>query len=339
MARFFISYRRGPTTPHARAVAENLSHRFGEDAVFMDVDAIRGGVQWEEHIRRELSDSDAVIAVIGSDWLEARGETGERRLDSRDDVLRRELATALASDAEVIPVLVGEARLPRPSELPDDLQRLPGRQAIELRDTHWRSDIERLLDAAARSLPRWDRVLQRVPGGKWGVGVATVGVLLVAGWLLFADGGPTKWKDYESQGYRATYPEDWNVAADYQPDESQTRWTTQFKSPDGTLSVLIDHIPGEMTDPKTKAREVERAVQRIDRGNGVEYSQLLFEPLTISGEPAFQWNFAEDETRKVDLFLQLDGHGFAVLGEADAGDFAQVVPVARRIAESITPSE
>jgi hypothetical protein len=53
----------------------------------------------------------------------------------------------------VIPVLVGGAKMPLPSDLPSDIRDLTHRNAAELSDLRWSDDIDRLLVAAASSAP------------------------------------------------------------------------------------------------------------------------------------------------------------------------------------------
>jgi len=52
--RIFISYRRGESTIYAGRLYDGLSARLGEQDVFMDVDAIEPGVDFVEHIEREV---------------------------------------------------------------------------------------------------------------------------------------------------------------------------------------------------------------------------------------------------------------------------------------------
>lgn len=46
-------------------------------STFMDVDDVPLGT----HIEARVTNSDALVAVIGPDWLDARDEVGNRRLD------------------------------------------------------------------------------------------------------------------------------------------------------------------------------------------------------------------------------------------------------------------
>jgi hypothetical protein len=69
-------------------------------------------VDFREHVRKSLEDTDLAVAVIGSRWLDARNEHGETRLDDADDFARVELQTALALDRTVLPLLVHQTQMP-----------------------------------------------------------------------------------------------------------------------------------------------------------------------------------------------------------------------------------
>jgi hypothetical protein len=156
--RIFISYRRGDTAGHAGRLSDGLSARFGPESVFMDLDAIAPGTDFEAKIRDEVSACDVVLVLIGDQWSTVSSQDGRRRIDDPGDYVRQEVAAALARDGlTVVPVLVEGARMPGPAELPDDLKRLARINAIELSDQRWRFDIGRLEDAIARALPRSTR--------------------------------------------------------------------------------------------------------------------------------------------------------------------------------------
>jgi hypothetical protein len=59
---------------------------------------------------------------------------GQRRLESREDFVRLEIATALERNIRVIPVLIQGTSLPRSTDLPDDLKTLSRRNALEISD-------------------------------------------------------------------------------------------------------------------------------------------------------------------------------------------------------------
>ncbi len=147
MPKVFISYRRGDSAGHTGRLYDRLADHFGQDQVFMDVDTIRPGLDFVEVVQQAVADSDGLIAVIGIDWLTASDATGGRRLDQPNDMVKLEIAAALERGILVIPVLVQEARMPVATELPEELKDLATRNALEMSDARFRSDVDRLIQA------------------------------------------------------------------------------------------------------------------------------------------------------------------------------------------------
>jgi TIR domain len=98
----FINYRREDSGGHAGRLYDRLRQRYGPDHVFRDIDAIAPGVDYAQRIEAAIGTCDAVIVLIGRDWLDVRGPDGRRRLDDPGDVLRREIVAALARGILVI---------------------------------------------------------------------------------------------------------------------------------------------------------------------------------------------------------------------------------------------
>ncbi len=149
MPGVFISYRREDSAAYAGRLFDILSAAFGADNTFMDVDDIKGGDDFTTVIERKLGVSDALVAVIGPHWVAVTDPDGKRRLDNPNDFVRIEIAKALERGIRVIPVLVGGATLPHPSDLPDNLKALCERQAVEIRDTRFHEDAKDLVDVLA----------------------------------------------------------------------------------------------------------------------------------------------------------------------------------------------
>jgi membrane peptidoglycan carboxypeptidase len=148
--RIFISYRRSDTAASALSIFESLAERFGDDQVFYDVDTIAPGSDFRDVIAEALDQSDVLLAVIGPRWL-ARSGLGTRRLHRRDDYVRLELAGALERGVQVIPVLVEEAAMPSPQDLPHELRDFAGRNAFVLAGgRRWRTDVQTLVDVVAQ---------------------------------------------------------------------------------------------------------------------------------------------------------------------------------------------
>jgi formylglycine-generating enzyme required for sulfatase activity len=144
MTKVFVSYRREDSEGVAGRIHDHLCARFGDDAIFMDIDRIPFGVDFREYIDGAVSQCAVLLAVIGPGWL---GKTGEsRRIDNPGDWVRLEIEAALKRGIPVIPVLIGRVGMPGEAELPSTLGALAYRNAINVdpgRD--FRIHVERLI--------------------------------------------------------------------------------------------------------------------------------------------------------------------------------------------------
>jgi TIR domain len=143
--RIFISYRRDDSAGHTGRVFDRLRGEFGQDALFMDVDAIPLGANFVLVLREEVAKCDVLLAIIGPGWLDARDDTGHRRLDNPVDFVRVEIATALQRDIPVIPILLDGTRMPKQMGLPTDLQPLAERNGLDLRHASFHADMDKLV--------------------------------------------------------------------------------------------------------------------------------------------------------------------------------------------------
>ena len=100
----FISYRRDDLDTAALRIKQCLEEVFGEGTVFLDVD-INYGAPWPERIKTAIHGAEVVLALIGPRWFEVRNEHGARRIDRKNDWVRRELEEALEKGIEIIPVV------------------------------------------------------------------------------------------------------------------------------------------------------------------------------------------------------------------------------------------
>ena len=146
----FISYRRDDTEGEAGRLFDDLVRSFGEDSVFMDVSDINPGVDFRKAIDDNVASCGVLLAVIGPEWSAIKNSTGTRRLDDPNDFVRLEIASALARNVAVIPVLVHDAKMPRPEDLPDNLKNLAFRNSVEITHARWNSDVQLLTQALAR---------------------------------------------------------------------------------------------------------------------------------------------------------------------------------------------
>jgi len=147
MAKVFLSYRRGDSADVTGRIDDRLVDSFGRDNVFKDIDSIPLGVDFREHLTDAVGGCDVLLVVIGEGWLRAEDESGSRRLDDNADFVRIEVEAALQRDIPVVPVLLGNARMPKPEELPPSMQELSFRNATKVRpDPDFHPDMVRIID-------------------------------------------------------------------------------------------------------------------------------------------------------------------------------------------------
>ncbi len=128
MTKIIISYRRVDTESVSGRIRDRLALRYGEAAIYMDIDSIPYGVDFRAHINDAINGSDVVIAVVGKSWLGKR-RAHKPRIFSENDPIRIEIETALESNVVVIPILVEGAQMPEPDELPETLKGFAFRNA------------------------------------------------------------------------------------------------------------------------------------------------------------------------------------------------------------------
>jgi formylglycine-generating enzyme required for sulfatase activity len=154
--KVFISYRRDDSAGHAGRVHDRLQLEFGRDLLFMDVDAVPLGVNFIKILREGVAECDALLAVIGPNWLDLPDKEGNRRLDDPHDYVRIEIAAALQRDIPVIPVLLDGAEMPRVDQLPKDIAELALRNGLYVRHASFHSDVDRLIEGLKGPLGQLD---------------------------------------------------------------------------------------------------------------------------------------------------------------------------------------
>jgi hypothetical protein len=166
-------------------------HHFGAGRIFMDIDTIEPGEDFIETMKIALNSCSVFVAVIGENWLKISDEHS-RRLDNPNNYVRLEIATALNRGIRVIPVLVDGASMPQEHDLPDDLQSLSRRNALEISDKRWSYDVQQLIKAIERTLKQpshisnfWEKLkssqVKRFIIG--GVGIVGIFIVAIALWI------------------------------------------------------------------------------------------------------------------------------------------------------------
>jgi TIR domain len=150
--KIFISYRRRDDPGGAGRLFDALNEAFDPDRLFLDVDSIEPGQDFEDVIEDRVAKSAVLLAVIGQHWVDATDDRGNRRLDNPQDYVRMEIETAMKQNKRVIPVLIGDARMPAAEVLPESIRKLARHNAVMLRYERFHDDITNLVSALKRAM-------------------------------------------------------------------------------------------------------------------------------------------------------------------------------------------
>ena len=153
--KIFINYRRDDEPGFVHALFPRLEAAFGRNRLFMDVEGyIAAGDDFVEVLDGQVAQCDVLLVIIGPRWLDAKDESGSRRLENPDDFVRIEIVAALTKKKRVIPVLVNNAQVPRGDRLPDDLKPLARRNAVRLAHERFAADCEGLIKELTSALQK-----------------------------------------------------------------------------------------------------------------------------------------------------------------------------------------
>ena len=141
----FLSFRRDDAG-HATALYDELEGRFRAAVLF---DFLFDPADWVGELIETVRRSALVVALIGTKWLDT---LTERRTSGEtfSDAVHIELLAALRHEVPVLAVLVDDASLPTPSELPPELSPLADTSSVRLRDASWRQDLDAVVEAIER---------------------------------------------------------------------------------------------------------------------------------------------------------------------------------------------
>jgi formylglycine-generating enzyme required for sulfatase activity len=145
MSKILISYRREDSADVTGRIYDRLIQVFPQ-SVFRDVDSIPLGLDFRTYLDEQVAKCDVFLAVIGRDWMKAKGRKGKSRLEDPGDFVRVEIESALKREIPVIPVLVQGAAIPKAERLPASIQDLSYRNGIAVRpDPDFHKDMDRLI--------------------------------------------------------------------------------------------------------------------------------------------------------------------------------------------------
>ncbi len=139
----FISYRRADNPIFVERIRDWLIARYQRDRVFMDFDSIPSFTRFQTFIEKKIAASDAVIVIIGPEWLKL---LKEKESSGEIDYVRIEIEAALKLNKLIAPIRILDAPMPHPADLPPSLRPLCEINAPVLNaGTHFLDNIERIL--------------------------------------------------------------------------------------------------------------------------------------------------------------------------------------------------
>ncbi len=186
--KIFLSYRRKDllVVGIVNALFDRLSAMYGAGNVFVDVDSVPLGQDFRKVLDNGVGQADVVLAIIGPQWMDLLQE----KKTADNDYVRVEIESALNREIPVVPLLIGEAQMPKASELPDSLRQLAYCHGFKIDPRkRFESDANRLiteLDRNYRIDSSMDPAIQNkpaaaLPADHWkGIGAAVIICLVSA---------------------------------------------------------------------------------------------------------------------------------------------------------------
>jgi hypothetical protein len=174
--RIYLSYRPGDSLGWEKVLSDELKKRLGERNV-VESNSV-GTSAPSEQIIGQVSRCNALLAIIGPNWLQGQGSD----INDPKDPMHQEISAAVGAGLRLLAICVGGAKMPDAKDLPNEIRRLAKSQAPELTSLNQRNVIEELLsgldpDASRR---RRRRIIDISLGGLVGALFVVAGVSL---WL------------------------------------------------------------------------------------------------------------------------------------------------------------
>jgi hypothetical protein len=130
MPKICISYRRSDSEGITGRIFDRLVSQYGRDSIFRDIDSVPAGTDFREHVRQMLTTTDVLLVIVGPKWTGTR-RGGGARINEETDLVRIEVATGLTNGMVVVPILVGDTKMPS-DDLPPSLRDFAFRNAMRV---------------------------------------------------------------------------------------------------------------------------------------------------------------------------------------------------------------
>ena len=145
MQTTFLSYQPSDVSGIAGRIADRLAQHFGAGSVIKDVFYTNtSGIPYSTIIAQIMARTSVFVIIIGPHWLAS--ETGG--LQNQLDPVRIEIELALQMGKQIIPLLVEDAQMPSPAQLPPSIAPITQFNASVVRyDPDFDHDMRRLFTA------------------------------------------------------------------------------------------------------------------------------------------------------------------------------------------------
>lgn len=151
IGKIFINYRRGDTTAGYAISLYQLFNVYFEK-VFLDVNDINIGEDFNVRILKELKETEVLVVLIGKNWLSISYPNGKRRLDNPKDFVRKEIVYALKKNILIVPIIFDNVEIPKTEDLPTVLNKLVTKNFFRIHHEKFFEDVDKLIQNILRQL-------------------------------------------------------------------------------------------------------------------------------------------------------------------------------------------
>lgn len=131
----FISYRRETGKELARLVYTELNKVRGIKT-FLDIEDL-GASKFDNQLRQKIKETPNFILLLTSGTLD--------RCKEENDWVRQEIALAIKSDKNIVPVMVEDFKFPSEADLPEDIRDIVKYNAVHYSTHYYSASIDKLL--------------------------------------------------------------------------------------------------------------------------------------------------------------------------------------------------
>lgn len=150
--KVFVCYRRDDAG-WARSILERIQELFGPHNVFLDVDSLAAGRDFESAVDEALSETAILLVLVTKNFLRFDDAHDRTAISDEDDQIHRELRIALGHTLKIIPVRIDSAPMPREADLPADIQPFAKLHALRIDHDRFGEDVDRLIRTLANLNP------------------------------------------------------------------------------------------------------------------------------------------------------------------------------------------